>query len=48
MDVNPIPVKAAMALTGLCSGELRLPLTELSGDKLEKLTVLLRRYGFVQ
>ena len=24
-EVNPIPVKAAMELLGLCSGELRLP-----------------------
>ncbi len=45
MDVNPIPVKAAMAAAGLCSGELRLPLTELPGEKLAKLTALLRRCG---
>lgn len=29
-EVNPIPVKYAAYLKGLCSGELRLPLTELS------------------
>ena len=29
-EVNPIPVKAAMARLGLCSGALRLPLTALS------------------
>ena len=45
MDVNPIPVKAALAAAGLCSGELRLPLTELGGEKLSKLTALLRRCG---
>ncbi len=44
-DVNPIPVKAAMAAAGLCSGELRLPLTELSREKQAQLTDLLRRYG---
>ncbi len=27
-DVNPIPVKAAMEMMGLCSGELRLPMCE--------------------
>ena len=27
-EVNPIPVKAGMALLGLCSAEMRLPLTE--------------------
>ena len=45
MDVNPIPIKAALAAAGLCAGELRLPLTELSGEKLSKLLALLRRYG---
>ena len=44
-EVNPIPVKAAMAASGLCSGELRLPLTELSREKQANLTALLRRYG---
>ena len=27
--VNPIPVKAALALRGLCKNELRLPLTPM-------------------
>ena len=44
-DVNPIPVKAAMAEAGLCSDELRLPLTELSTEKRGRLTSLLRSYG---
>ena len=29
-EVNPIPVKAAMEILGLCGGELRLPLYEIS------------------
>ncbi len=45
MDVNPIPVKAAMAEAGLCSGQLRLPLTELSLEKRARLSSLLRSYG---
>lgn len=45
LDVNPIPVKAAMAAAGLCSGELRLPLTELSGEKRARLISLMQRYG---
>ena len=45
LDVNPIPVKAAMAAAGLCSGELRLPLTELSKEKRAKLISLMQRYG---
>ena len=45
LDVNPIPVKAAMAAAGLCSGELRLPLTELSGEKRARLISLIQLYG---
>ena len=45
LDVNPIPVKAAMAAAGLCSGELRLPLTELSGEKRARLISLMQLYG---
>lgn len=45
LDVNPIPVKAAMAAAGLCSGELRLPLTELSKEKRARLISLMQRYG---
>ena len=30
-EVNPIPVKAGMELLGLCSAEVRLPLTEADG-----------------
>ncbi len=39
-EVNPIPVKKAMQLRGLCNGILRLPLTEMTAEnaaKLEKL-----------
>ena len=45
LDVNPIPVKAAMAAAGLCSGELRLPLPERSGEKRAKLISLMQLYG---
>ena len=37
-EVNPIPVKAAMELLGLCSGELRLPLCRISERHLEQLS----------
>ena len=39
-EVNPIPVKKAMQLRGLCNGILRLPLTEMTAENapnLEKL-----------
>ena len=37
-EVNPIPVKAAMELLGLCSGELRLALCRISERHLEQLS----------
>ena len=39
LQTNPIPVKAAMAMLGLCSSEIRTPLAPLADDlrpKLEK------------
>ncbi len=36
-DVNPIPVKEAMAMLGYCTPELRLPLVRMSPDKQENL-----------
>lgn len=37
IEVNPIPVKAAMNLMGMEAGELRLPLTDISEQNLEVL-----------
>ncbi len=37
LETNPIPVKAAASLLGLCSDELRLPLVPMSGENLRKL-----------
>ncbi|MCL1913196.1 MAG: 4-hydroxy-tetrahydrodipicolinate synthase [Eubacteriaceae bacterium] len=45
-EVNPIPLKTAMGLVGLCSDEMRLPLTQLTGSKLESLKAALGRNGF--
>ncbi len=45
MDVNPIPVKTALALLGLAPGELRLPLTELAAEKKKELLRVLRQSG---
>ncbi len=33
MDVNPVPIKTAMALAGWCGPELRLPLWEMTVEK---------------
>jgi 4-hydroxy-tetrahydrodipicolinate synthase len=37
LEVNPIPVKAAASLLGLCSDEMRLPLVPMSGENLRRL-----------
>lgn len=42
LETNPIPLKAAMEMEGIMSGELRLPLCELSAPNREKLARALR------
>lgn len=44
-EVNPIPVKTAMARLGLCSGELRLPLCEMAPENRERLFAAMDAYG---
>lgn len=46
--VNPIPVKAALAMMGLCEETLRLPLVPLDIDEREALARVLKRYGLVE
>ncbi len=46
-DVNPIPIKTAMAALGLISGELRLPLTELEAGKKVALKQVLLQSGLL-
>lgn len=43
-EVNPIPLKAALAEWKLCKNELRLPLTPMTKQKLEKLMRVLSAY----
>ncbi len=45
IETNPIPVKTAMELLDLCSGELRLPLCPMSDENLGKLQKALKEYG---
>lgn len=45
MEVNPIPVKAAMDMMGLCSGNLRLPLCEMTPAHHVSLREVLTNYG---
>jgi len=47
LDVNPIPVKTALALMGRCAEEFRLPLTCMSAPGRAKLEGVLREYDLV-
>ena len=45
METNPVPIKEALAITGLMTNELRLPLIGLSNEKHEQLTRMLQKMG---
>lgn len=47
LSVNPIPIKAAMAMLEMASDELRLPMTALDGDKAALLREALVDYGLL-
>ena len=44
-EVNPIPVKTALAHLGLCEGELRLPLTPMQAENAQRLFAAMDAYG---
>ncbi|MBQ9746429.1 MAG: 4-hydroxy-tetrahydrodipicolinate synthase [Clostridia bacterium] len=44
-DVNPIPVKAAMAALGYCENFVRGPLVPMEGEPYEKMLAVMREYG---
>jgi 4-hydroxy-tetrahydrodipicolinate synthase len=48
IETNPIPVKTAMGLLGLCGSDLRLPLCTMSPQNLEKLRGALKDYGLLK
>ncbi len=47
-EVNPIPVKAAMAAMGFCKDYLRLPLVEMSEAPRAKLYAVMREHGLIR
>ena len=47
IEVNPIPIKAAMNLMGMNAGALRLPLCEISEKNLETLRGAMTRMGLL-
>ncbi len=46
-EVNPIPVKAAMAAMGFCENYLRLPLTPIEKEHEEKLLAIMTNHGLI-
>ncbi|MBT4695134.1 MAG: 4-hydroxy-tetrahydrodipicolinate synthase [Planctomycetaceae bacterium] len=47
LSTNPIPIKAAMAMLGMDSGELRLPMTPLNDSEVAQLRKTLENYGLL-
>ncbi len=47
METNPIPVKTAMELMGICSGEMRLPMCKMSDEHVENLKNILKSYELI-
>jgi len=48
LETNPIPVKTAMGLLGMCEPDLRLPMCAMSPENLEKLKKALADYGLLR
>lgn len=46
-ETNPIPVKTALSLMGKVSGEMRLPLYQMSEKNLERLKGVMKGYGLI-
>jgi|TARA_B110000263_G_scaffold205925_1_gene186713 4-hydroxy-tetrahydrodipicolinate synthase len=47
LSTNPIPIKAALAMLGMDSGELRLPMTPLNESEESQLRKTLENYGLL-
>ncbi|MBM3255341.1 MAG: 4-hydroxy-tetrahydrodipicolinate synthase [Candidatus Omnitrophica bacterium] len=47
LETNPIPVKTAMGLLGMCEPDLRLPMCPMLPENLEKLKKALKDYGLL-
>jgi 4-hydroxy-tetrahydrodipicolinate synthase len=47
LSTNPIPIKAAMALAGHCTSEIRLPMVELEEAKVAELKATMVKLGLL-
>lgn len=48
VETNPIPVKTACSLMGLCGAEMRLPMTPMTEANVEKLRQVLAKHGLLR
>jgi 4-hydroxy-tetrahydrodipicolinate synthase len=48
VETNPGPVKAALAMMGICREEFRLPLVKMSSENRQKLRAVLAEFGLVR
>lgn len=48
IEVNPIPVKTACGIMGLCSEEMRLPLCEMEDANRERLISVMKEYSLIK
>jgi len=48
IETNPIPVKTAMGLLGMCAPDLRLPMCAMAPENLERLKKALKEYGLLK
>ena len=48
IETNPLPVKTAMGLLGMCSADLRLPMSAMLPENVEKLKAALIDYGLLK
>ncbi|HEX9880588.1 MAG TPA: 4-hydroxy-tetrahydrodipicolinate synthase, partial [Candidatus Binatia bacterium] len=47
LETNPIPVKTALSLMGKCRADLRLPLTPMAGENLQKLKKVMADFNLI-
>jgi 4-hydroxy-tetrahydrodipicolinate synthase len=45
IETNPVPVKTAMEMLGICNGDVRLPMYKMADENIEKLKSVMISYG---
>ncbi len=48
LETNPVPLKMAMEMLGMCSSEMRLPLVAMGKNNTAKLKIALKDYGLLK